>query len=126
MVRGIAMQKLTENALRKLVLKELLSLPLREGDEVDSALASFEQKNSIKAVQSIATTFLKAIKKFEESTKENHQSLAEHVSSELSGLKEKLLKIVKEDDHAAAYVKQEVTPRKVAKKVTFKPSGNTL
>ena len=45
---------------------------------------------------------------------------------DLKNLKDKLLKLVQDDDHAAAYVKQEVTPRKVVKKVTFKPSGNTL
>jgi Flp pilus assembly CpaF family ATPase len=117
------MAKLTENLLKRLVIQELQSI--KEGDEVDSALASFEQKNSIKVVQSIAMTFLKAIKKFEESTKDDHQSLAEHLSEELSGVKEKLLKLVQDDDTAAAYVKQEVTPRKVVKKVVFKPT-NTL
>lgn len=115
--------------LKKLVEKELMRLvesPLAGEDEVDSAIADFEQKNSIKSVQSIATTFLKAIKKFEESTKDDHSSLKEHVSKELLELKNKLLQLVRDDNHAAGFVKQEVTPKKAPKKVTFKAVGKTL
>jgi hypothetical protein len=114
--------------LKKLVEKELTRLVESPGtgDEVDSAIADFEQKNSIKSVQTVATTLLKALKKFEESVKDDHPSLNQHVSQELVGLKNKLIQLVKDDNHAAGFVKQEVTPKKTPKKVTFKPVGKTL
>ena len=114
--------------LRKLLEKEIVRLneAAEASDEVDSALANLEQKNSVKAVQQVVSTLLKAIKKFEESTKDDHFSLRQHIDTELKGIKSKLLQIVKDDNFAAGFIKQEVTPRKQPKKVVFKPVGKTL